>query len=92
MKTCSFRGAEVQPSTVGLFCGSNAPEQRYRMIACGEPSCVCCHPLNVDKRRLGWSVIDFESTSNHQFCKEYTTYLNCPAVIVLRFIDRLNAE
>jgi hypothetical protein len=82
MKTCSFRGAEPRSVVEGLFCGNGEPDPRYRMTPCGQELCRCCHPLNADKRRIRWSVIDFDSTSKHHFGKEYTTYLNCPAVSV----------
>ena len=34
---------------------------------------------SVEKSRP-WLVVDFQSSSMHQFLNGYTTYLNCPAV------------
>lgn len=71
MKTCSFRGAQPLSAMEGLFCNENEPEARYQLNPCGQVDCcLCCNP----------NIIDFTSTSMHQFINGYTTYLNCPAV------------
>ena len=80
MKTCAFRGAEPRSTTEGLFCGDIEPSERYEMSPCSEQSCLCCNPLNIEKRHYRWLVVNFEDTSKHQFCKEFTSYLNAPAV------------
>src|SRR5579871_3773851 len=75
MKTCSFRGAIPRSPTEGLFCNTQEPEARYRMVPCGNLSCSCCH---LPSRS---NVVDFHASSaQHQFVNGYTTYLNCPAV------------
>ena len=80
MKTCSFRGAEPTSTTAGLFCDKHEPLAGYTMVPCGNLSCLCCHPINSGKKSQSWSVVDFFSSSMHQFVNGYTTYLNCPAV------------
>ena len=80
MKTCSFRGAEPTSTTAGLFCDKHEPSAGYTMVPCGNLSCLCCHPINSGKKSQSWSVVDFFSSSMHQFVNGYTTYLNCPAV------------
>ena len=80
MKTCSFRGAEPRSINEGLICDYEAPEVVYRMTPCGDPSCLCCYPCNIDKRNQSWPVIDFASSGVHRFVNGYTTYLNCSAV------------
>ncbi len=87
MKTCSFRGAEPQSNMEGLFCGKDEPQARYALLPCGNLFCPCCHPRNSQNRSQPWPVIDFASSSTHQFVNGYTTYLNCPAVYV--FINDL---
>ncbi len=80
MKTCSFHGAEPRSNIEGLFCGNDEPQARYKLTACGNLFCTCCHPINIGQRSQTWSVVDFVSSSMHQFVNGYTTYLNCPAV------------
>ena len=87
MKTCSFRGALPPSDSEGLFCGRNEPQSRYTLTACGNPTCACCHPINHEKRSQDWPVVDFHSSSMHQFLNGYRTYLNCPAVSVLRYVQ-----
>ncbi|CAF1575645.1 unnamed protein product, partial [Adineta steineri] len=80
MKTCSFRGAEPQSIVEGLFCGKDGPHARYTMSPCVNPFCPCCHPSRMGdgtQNQLG-PVVDFDTSSMHQFLNGYTTYLNCP--------------
>ncbi|CAF4594335.1 unnamed protein product [Rotaria sp. Silwood1] len=79
MKTCSYRGATPYSNTEGLFCGKDQPQARYSILPCGNQLCLCCYPKNSDKKSQTWPVIDFNSSSIHQFVNGYTTYLNCPA-------------
>ncbi|CAF1481360.1 unnamed protein product [Adineta steineri] len=79
MKTCSFRGAEPKSIVEGLFCGKHEPRAKYKLLACGNIFCRLCHPINHSKKSQPWPVIDFNSSSMHQFLNGYTTYLNCPA-------------
>ncbi|CAF1469686.1 unnamed protein product [Rotaria magnacalcarata] len=79
MKTCSFRGAEPRSKSEGLFCGNDEPQARYTFIPCGNLFCLCCHPIHNYNKIETWPVIDFASSSMHQFLNGYTTYLNCPA-------------
>ncbi|CAF2081067.1 unnamed protein product [Rotaria magnacalcarata] len=79
MKTCSFRGATPRSLTEGLFCDSDKPQARYTLTPCGNLTCPCCHPINNDKKSQMWPVVDFNSSSTHDFVNGYTTYLNCPA-------------
>jgi hypothetical protein len=83
MKTCSFRGAQPRSILEGLFCGEDEPEARYAMLACDNLFCPCCHPSNNWKKTQAWPVVDFVSSSIHQFVNGYTTYLNCPAVYIV---------
>ena len=83
MKTCSFREAQPQSHSEGLFCGQDEPQASYRMVPCGSLFCPCCHPSNTQKKSQPWPIIDFDSSSMHQFVNGYTTYLNAPAVCVL---------
>lgn len=87
MKSCSFRGALPPSDSEGLFCGRNEPQSRYTLTACGHPTCLCCHPINHERRSEVWPVVDFHSSSMHQFLNGYRTYLNCPAVSVLRYVQ-----
>ena len=80
MKTCSFRGAEPRSSEEGLLCRHDPSETSYRMTPCGNSTCLCCHPLNIEKRSQSWVVVDFNASLMHRFVNGYTTYLNCPAV------------
>ena len=80
MKTCSFRGAEPRSKTEGLFCGKDEPEARYSMVPCGRIDCPLCHPIKHEKSTATWPVVDFTTSSTHQFLNGYTTILNCPAV------------
>ena len=80
MKTCSLCEAEPQSNLQGLFCGEDEPRAKYSMISCHHLYCPCCHPINRWNRSQQWSVVDFLSSSMHQFVNGYTTYLNCPAV------------
>lgn len=80
MKTCSFRGATPRLISEGLFCGQDKPEAKYSMVPCGNLFCQCCHPVNSYKKNQPWPVIDFTTSSKHEFVNGYTTYLNCPAV------------
>ncbi|CAF1406327.1 unnamed protein product [Rotaria sordida] len=79
MKTCSFRGAQPRSDVEGLFCSKDEPQANYSMIPCQNPSCTCCHPINNEKKTQPWPVVNFASSSMHQFINGYTTYLNCPA-------------
>ncbi|CAF1623646.1 unnamed protein product [Rotaria sp. Silwood1] len=79
MKTCSYRGAIPHSTTEGLFCGKDEPQARYCVVPCGNLFCLCCYPKNSYKKNESWPVIDFVSSSMHQFVNGYTTYLNCPA-------------
>ncbi|CAF3025410.1 unnamed protein product [Rotaria sp. Silwood2] len=79
MKTCSFRGAEPRSNIEGLFCGKDVPQARYSVFPCSNLFCLCCHPLHSHKKSQSWSVVEFVSSSMHQFVNGYTTYLNCPA-------------
>lgn len=83
MKTCSFRGAQPHPGIEGLFRGKDEPQARYSWIPCHNLFCNCCFPLNQHNKSQSWSVVDFASSSTHQFVNGYTTYLNCPVVIHL---------
>jgi hypothetical protein len=87
MKTCSFRGAELCPTSEGLFCEKNEPQARYTLQSCDNLFCLCCHPRNSSKKSQPWPVVDFVSSSMHQFINGYTTYLNCPAVCFQRTVD-----
>ncbi|CAF1336713.1 unnamed protein product [Adineta steineri] len=82
MKTCSFRGAKPQSIMESLFCGEDEPHARYTMSPCVNPFCSCCHNSsatgNGAQHQLG-PVVDFSTSSMHQFLNGYTTYLNCPA-------------
>ncbi|CAF3756457.1 unnamed protein product [Rotaria magnacalcarata] len=78
MKTCSFRGAEPRSKSEGLFCGNDEPQARYTFRPCGDLFCLCCHPIHNYNKIQTWPVIDFASSSMHQFLNRYTTYLNCP--------------
>ena len=80
MKTCSYRGAEPRSTVEGLFSDDEEPNERHQMSPCGEQSCLCCHPLNHEKRRYRWLVVDFQSSAKDQFYKNYVSYLNAPAV------------
>jgi hypothetical protein len=83
MKTCSFRGAEPLLSNnieQGLFCGKDEPQERYLMHPCSNLFCPCCNPRNNSKKSQSWPVVDFISSSKHQFVNGYITYLNCSAV------------
>ena len=81
MKTCSFRGADPSRfNNEGLFCGNDAPQPSYDLLPCGQESCSCCFPANQSNKSQPWLVVDFQSSSMHQFLNGYTTYLNCPAV------------
>jgi hypothetical protein len=80
MKTCSFRGTELQSNMEGLFCEKNEPEAKYTLLPCNNLFCPCCHPINNQQKSQSWPVVDFISSSMHQFVNGYTTYLNCPAV------------
>ena len=83
MKTCSFRGADpARFNDEGLFCINDAPQSRYALLPCGDESCSCCFPVNQSKKSQPWLVVDFDSSSMHQFVNGYTTYLNCPAVCI----------
>ncbi|CAF1568981.1 unnamed protein product [Adineta steineri] len=81
MKTCSFRGAEPHANMEGLFCGKDEPHARYTMSPCVNPFCPCCHPSRMGDRTQNQaeSMVDFDTSSMHQFLNGYTTYLNCPA-------------
>ncbi|CAF3586707.1 unnamed protein product [Adineta steineri] len=83
MKTCSYREIADSCSTdkmsKGLFYDKDELQTRYNLIPCGSLFCSCCHPRNTTKRSHSWSVIDFPSSSTHQFVNGYTTYLNRPA-------------
>ncbi|CAF1471338.1 unnamed protein product [Adineta steineri] len=79
MKTCSFRGAESHAIMEGLFCGKDEPKARYKLLACGNIFCRLCHPINHSKKSQPWPVVDFDTSTMHQFLNGYTTYLNCPA-------------
>lgn len=80
MKTCSFRGAQPQSNSDGLFCGMNEPQAQYTMQSREDLFCLCCHPYNEGKKRQLWPVVDFASSSMDRFANGYTSYLNCPAV------------
>ena len=80
MKTCSFREAEPRSILEGLFCGKDEPKAPYELTPCNNLFCPCCHPRNHWRKSQSWSVVDFQSSSMHQFVNGYTTYLNCPAV------------
>ena len=80
MKTCSFRGTEPRSKTEGLFCGKDEPTARYSMVPYGRIDCPLCHPIKHEKSTTTWPVVDFSTTSTHQFLNGYTTILNCPAV------------
>ena len=81
METCSFRGADPSAfNSEGLFCENDAPQPRYDLHPCGSESCSCCFPINQSTKSQPWLVVDFDSSSMHQFLNGYTTYLNCPAV------------
>lgn len=82
MKTCCFRGAQPRTAHTSLFCDHDPLEARYSLSPCHSPSCLCCHPLHVDRRSPSWAVINFESSATHRFLIGYTTYLNAPAVSV----------
>ena len=84
MKTCSFRGAQPQSVHEGLFCDKNGPNARYQMAPCGNQFCTCCFPAFHWKKSQPWTVVDFVSSSTHQFLNGYTTYLNFPVVCILR--------
>ncbi|CAF4818698.1 unnamed protein product [Rotaria sp. Silwood1] len=84
MKTCSFGGAVPRSITEGLFCGQDEPQARYTVHPCGNLSCLCCHPINSCKKTKVWPIVDFASSSMHQFVNGYTTYLNCPATCATR--------
>ncbi|CAF1551374.1 unnamed protein product, partial [Rotaria sp. Silwood1] len=79
MKTCSYREAKCDSTSEGLFCGKDQPQARYSVLPCGNQLCLCCYPKNSDKKSQTWPVIDFNSSSIHQFVNGYITYLNCPA-------------
>lgn len=70
MKTCSFRGAQPQPSSEGLFC-SQTPACRYTMTACGH--CDLCRST-----RLPLSI-PFNQYERHRFVNGYESILNAPA-------------
>ncbi|CAF1583837.1 unnamed protein product, partial [Adineta steineri] len=82
MKTCSFRETEPQSIMEGLFCGKVEPHARCTVSPCVNPFCSCCHDSsatgNGAQHQLG-PVVDFNTSSMHQFLNGYTTYLNCPA-------------
>ncbi|CAF5093291.1 unnamed protein product, partial [Rotaria sp. Silwood1] len=59
--------------------GKDQPQARYSVLPCGNQLCLCCYPKNSDKKSQTWPVIDFNSSSIHQFVNGYITYLNCPA-------------
>ena len=87
MKTCSFRGAQPRSHLEGLFCSKDKPQANYSMIPCQKPFCTCCHPVNNEKKTQPWpAVVNFASSSMHQFINGYTTYLNCPAVCIVFLI------
>jgi hypothetical protein len=80
MKTCSFREADPRSNIEGLFCGQDESEARYTMVPCRQLFCPCCYPPYQHEPSQPWTVVDFVSSSMHQFANGYTTYLNCPAV------------
>ena len=93
MKTCSFRGAHpssIQADIKGLFCGKDQPQATYKLLPCGSRSCLCCYPVNHEKKSQPWLVVDFSSSSTHQFVNGYTTYLNCPAVCFQVIFDSIS--
>ncbi|CAF1339092.1 unnamed protein product [Adineta steineri] len=83
MKTCSYRETadsySIDNMSKGLFYDKDELQTRYNLIPCDSLFCSCCHPRNTTKRSHSWSVIDFQSSSTHQFVNGYTTYLNWPA-------------
>ncbi|CAF1548429.1 unnamed protein product, partial [Rotaria sordida] len=87
MKTCSFRGAKPQSKMEGLFCGRDELQARYALTPCGNLFCLCCYPLNNYKKSHTWPVVDFVSSSMHQFVNGYTTYLDCPAVCSYQILN-----
>jgi len=66
-----------------LFPPCAEPRERYEMSPCGEQSCLCCRSVNIERRPYRWPVVNFENTSKHRFCKDYISFLNCPAVSVI---------
>ncbi len=80
MKTCSFREAQPRSIIEGLFCGKDEPKAQYELTPCNNLFCPCCHPRNQWRQSQPWSIVDFQSSSMHQFVNGYTTYLNCPVV------------
>ncbi len=81
MKTCSFRGAKpCINSEDGLFCGEDEPKAQYTMVPWDSLFCSCCYPRKHWSKSQPWPVVNFVSSSMHQFVNGYTTYLNCPAV------------
>ncbi|CAF3328711.1 unnamed protein product [Rotaria sp. Silwood2] len=68
------------PSNIeGVFYGGDEPQARYALVPCGDLFCSCCLPLHTYERSQPWPVVDFASSSMHQFLNGYITYLNCPA-------------
>ena len=80
MKSYSAQG-------VGLFCEKNAPEAKHSLTPCGNQFCPCCFPVFHWKKTQPWTVVDFVSSSTHRFVNGYTTYLNRPAVNILRLLN-----
>ena len=80
MKSYSAQG-------VGLFCETNAPEAKHSLTPCGNQFCPCCFPVFHWKKTQPWTVVDFVSSSTHRFVNGYTTYLNRPAVKILRLLN-----
>ncbi|CAF1029938.1 unnamed protein product [Adineta ricciae] len=82
MKVCSFREPDFwsnMNNSEGLFSEYKGPEARYMVEPCGSLFCTCCHPPNSWRKTRPWPVVDFASSSSHQFVNGYTTYLNCSA-------------
>lgn len=75
MKTCSYRGAQPQPSGEGLFC-SQTPACRYTMTACGH--CDLCRSTRVVVTRLPPSI-PFNQYERQRFVNGYESILNAPA-------------
>ena len=69
-KTCSYRGAQPQPSREGLFC-SQTPACRYTMAACSH--CALCRSTRL------LPSIPFNQYERHRFVNDYESILNAPA-------------
>ena len=91
MKTCAFRHA--QPSLYhhqGIF-SIGPPQAHYGMIPCASITCRFCFPItdiHVHARQ-NQAVVQFSSGQKYHFVNGYEAILNCPAVCLSSYSERL---